>query len=81
MRGIDTVQVLQVRADVGKPMLHRLRGAHAGQRREFPERVRRGRLRGARDGDIRAIGELGVDERLRVVSGIEDRGRGCEGKG
>ena len=80
MRRIDAVQVLQIRADIGQPMLHRLRGAHSRQRREFAQLDPRGRLRRAGDGDVRAIGEFGVDLRLRVVSGIEDGGRTAKAK-
>ena len=36
---------------------------------------------GARDRHIGTIGELGIDTRLGVVGGIEDRRCGCESEG
>ena len=77
--GVDAIEILEVAADIGEAMLHRLRGGDARQRRQPCQEGAGRRIGAAGHGDIGAIGQLGVDPGLGPVCGVEDRRRGGEG--
>ena len=81
MHGIDAIDILQIVANVGEPVLHRLDGTNAGQRLQFGELTVGSGRSGAGDGYISAISELCVHTRLRVVGRIEYCCGSGEGKG
>ena len=78
-RGIDPEHVLQIRADVGETMHHRLRCSHARNCSQLRQKLASGMRRGSRQGDIGAVRQFSVDARLCVVRAVED-GR-CRRKG
>ena len=78
-RRVDTVEILEVVADVREPVLHRLDGSHAGQPRNGVGDPRRQSARCRRaHRHVGTVGQLGVDTRLRRVGRIEDRNRESE---
>jgi hypothetical protein len=76
---VDTVEVLQVGADVGEAMLNGFDRPDTGYRGELVAGLgAHGGTRRFGDGDIGAVGELGVDFGLGLVGGVERRGGGDE---
>ena len=79
--GIDAVEVLQVGADIGIAMLHGLGVDDAGNLPQAREQRARRRAGAAAYGHVGAIGQLGVDQPLRLIGGVKERRRDEEGHG
>ena len=72
--GVDTVEVLEVTADVGVAMLQRRRGGHAGDaRRRVAQAGGEAGCRRRAEHDVGAVGEPGVRFGLLPVGRVEGR--------
>jgi hypothetical protein len=75
---IDAIHVLQVRADIGEAVHHRLGRRDARQAGKLGESLPSRAPGDADGGDVGAVGEFSVDPRLGVVSRVEHGRRNGE---